>query len=240
MKLTVRTRNIIIAVLLAIIGILLLGYRIGSKIGDNASNTQLHAFSQEIQRYQMELNDKTVYVSKIEQEILTLKEAKKQGDISNKELKALNLKQVNEISNIKLRIDTLLTEISHNGTVIIDNSANNADSIQHYAIQLPFTFAKTDNWLTLDGSFNKVGILDISLKLNFDADLITGVGKDKKPTALLKTTCPYLGTVTFSSIKLDTPKDKKYNISLSVGYGACKSGLSPIVGLTFGRSILRF
>ena len=234
---SVKTRNLIIGVILAIIALFFAGYLLGHKKAKDASNAIENALSKEIDRYVVELNNNKLYVSSVEQELETIKQAKAGGDISNKELRKLNLSQANEISRLKLSIDTLLSVVTNNGEIIVtydtlDKPAN--------AIKLPFAFDKSDKFLSLKGNFDAQGKLDIGLKMDVPIDLITGIGKDKKPTALITTSNPYIKTLSISSIKTDTPKNKRFNVSIFAGYGACKTGLSPIAGIGAGLTIFRF
>jgi len=235
---TIRTRNVIIGVLVAIIVLFLAGYISGHRGKDRATEALSRGQADTISYYQTKIDGINTYIASVEQEIKSLRQAKRDGDITNEELRKLNLRQVNEISSLNLRIDTLLTDITHTGRI----DTVYADNVPHNALLLPFGFEKKDKWLSLKGEFNSVGKLDISLKLNFDADLITGINKNtKKNTALLLTDCPYIKTVTFNSIKLDLPKDKKFNVSIFFGYGLTKDfKTSPVLGLGIGRSILRF
>jgi hypothetical protein len=240
MKFTIKTKVIIIAVLLAILTLLFFGYKLGRRTGERVSDSTLSALKGQLSKYEIELGDKTLYISQINQQIESLKQAKADGEVTAKELRALNLKQVNEINRLKIGIDTLLTNVSHTSH-IISIPVTSVDTVQHYAIQLPFTFARNDQWLSLNGNFDAIGKLDIDLKMSADISVYTGVDKvTKKPTCLLSTNNPYLKTLNLSSYKFDTPKDKKYSISLFIGYGVSKTGLSPIAGLGIGRSILKF
>jgi hypothetical protein len=243
MKRTISLKYVILAIIIVLGVVFTWGYVSGHKKGVNANNSGIIALNGEVTRLTAELNDKTIYISSVEQEVTTLREAKKEGDISNKELKVLNLKQANEISRLTLKIDTILSGVSHTGH-IIPIKPDSAGNIPHYALELPFTFDKSDKWLSLNGKFSSQGILDISLKLDFDADLIAGIDKTtKKNTALLKTTCPYIGTVTFTSVKLDEQKIRKYGIGLNVGYGVSFGNplrTSPYVGIGVSYNIIRW
>lgn len=244
----VKTRNIILGVLFATIVLFLAGYISGHRGKDRATEALSRGQADTISYYETKIDGINTYIASVEQEIKSLRQAKHDGDVTNQELRKLNLKQVNEISRLGLKIDTLLQNIDHNGQVIdvlntqIVNYKAANDSISRKAILLPFSFNKQDKWLNLNGTFNYLGKLDINLKLDFKADLIAGIDRDtKKNKALLTTDCPYIKTVTFNSIKLDLPKEKKINVSLFLGYGLTKDlKTSPILGIGVGRSILKF
>jgi hypothetical protein len=180
-------------------------------------------------------------VAQKEQEIGTLKQAKKEGDITNAELRKLHIKDLSEISRIKLQIDTLLT-INHSGTVVVIH-----DTITHApknAILLPFSFEKKDKWIDLKGDFNSQGKLDCSLKLQIDGDLLIGVDKiTKKNTATFINDCPYLDVLSINSIKMDVAKPKKYGIGIIGGYGMNLIGTIktyPFLGIGLSYIIIRF
>lgn len=240
MKLTVKTRNIIIGVFLAIIALFLTGYIWGHKRGVISSKPIVEALSKEIERITVKLNNQTLYVTSVEQEIATIKQAKDAGDITNKELRVLNIKQLNEISRLKLSIDTLVNDISSNGQIV--NIVYDTIKVPRPAILLPFSFNKTDMWLNLNGTFSLLGKLDISLKLNVPIDVYTGIdSKTKLPIVKLTSNNPYVNVLSVSSIKLDTPpKPKKIGIGLIVGYGITNSyKMSPVVGVGVSYNIFR-
>jgi hypothetical protein len=233
----IKTKYLIGIIFTVILTSFLFGWVYGHKKGVKASEPILSALKGELSRTVIELNNAKLYVTSVEQEIKTLKEAKKAGDLTNKELKALNLKQVNEISRLTFKIDTLLEDVPHTGrvdTIYIDKK-------QESVIILPFSFVKEDKWLTLRGTFDKKGILNLRPSLSFSGDLWVGIDKTTgKNVAKFTTDCKYVNTVTFNSIKLDLPKVKKYNVSIFVGYGVSKTGLTPLFGVGLGRSLLRF
>ena len=116
---TTKTRNVIIAVILTILAIFSLGWCLGHKKAKDAYNATINALTGEVTRTTIELNNAKLYVASVEQEIETIKQAKDAGDVTNKELRALNIKQLNEISRFKMQIDTLLTDVSSNGKIVV-------------------------------------------------------------------------------------------------------------------------
>jgi hypothetical protein len=236
-----KVKFLIGGIIIAVALIFFYGWHLGRKKGDSATEALKNTLNKEIARLTISLDDKTTYVAKVEQELKTEKQARKDGDISRKELRALNLKQTDEISRLKLRIDTLLEDVAHNGqivhvdTVLINGKPSNA-------ILLPFEFNKTDQWLTLNGKFNSQGKLDMSLKMNLSLDVYTGIDKTtKKYTTLITTDTPYIGVIGIKSQKYDLPKDKKYNVSLFVGYGLTKKlEGSPVIAVGVGKTLFKF
>ena len=101
---TIKTRYILIAVLVAILALFVTGYVVGHHRADRVTKATTDALNKEILRYSTELEKKTVYISQIEQELLTLKEAKKEGLVTNEALKKLNIKTLNELTKTKLTL----------------------------------------------------------------------------------------------------------------------------------------
>ena len=202
------------------------------------------ALNKEVTRTTVELNNTKLYVTSIEQELETVKQAKDAGDVTNKELRALNIKQLNEISRIKAQIDTLIPNIPNNGKIIIVHDTIKSGYLgfqDRNAYVLPFGFNKTDKWMTLAGEFDAQGKLGISLKMDVPIDVWTGISKEtKKPTANVSTFNPYIRVMSINSIKMDTYIPKKFTVSIFAGYGVCKTGLSPVVAIGCGRTIFGF
>lgn len=239
---TIKTKYIIIGVLMAFLTIFFFGWRIGHKRADNASQTIQNALHDEIRRYVIEIDKKILYIAEKDQEIKTLRQAKHAGDLTNEELRKLNVKYVHELTRLKLVIDTLLLDFPHNGQVVIihDTVTVNKDK---KAILLPFTFSKRDQWIALAGTFNTEAKLDINLRINADLD-IWAVQKKKKdqPVVMVTSDNPYLNVISVKSIKLDVPRDKKFGIGLQMGYGIGFNAKSPTpyVGVGLQYSIIKF
>ena len=241
MSIVVKTKTIVCVLCVLFIGVFISGWGLGRKKGDSVNMEAIQALKDQIKHYVIRIGNDSVYISSKEQEILTQKEAIRQGEITREELRKLNLKQANEITRLKLRVDTLLEDVSHNGTIItvhdtITLKPNNC-------MLLPFSFSKKDPWLNLTGSFNSQGILDISIKMDMFIDLWAGIDKKtKKPTAVLTSKNPYINTLSISSIKLDMPKKKYYGIGVCAGYGLDlkTTKLSPYLGIGLQYSFIRF
>lgn len=235
---TIKTKIITIVVLLTVIALFVSGYITGHKKGVSASNATLHALTGEITRYQIELNNQKYYVSSIEQEIKSLSQAKADGDVANAELRKITIRQVQEISFLKMKVDTLLN-IPHSGvvdTVVIEGKPQNV-------LHLPFAFQKKDQWLDLAGDIDRKGAFSITARLMADLKLITGT--DKKTGVLTATVLsdnPYLTITSINSVKLDKTKPKKYGIGVFGGYGMTLNPLklSPVIGVGVTYSLLSF
>lgn len=240
MNTTIKVKHVILTLFLTITAIFFFGHAIGHQKADNVSTQLIGALNEEIQRYVVQINENRFYITSAEQELTTQRALVKSGLLEREELQKLNIKQANEISRITLKIDTLLSDISHNGQIIsILNSQiannNNKDTVSKFnVIRLPFDFNKQDKWLTLTGNFDDCGELDIAVKMAVGIDLLTGLEKKtEKPFAILKTDNPYIIPLALSSYKTDTQKTKRFGLGFIGGYGFNLTGDvkgSPFIG----------
>ena len=245
MKISIK--YIVLAILILFIAAFVGGGLVGLKKGKNSLNATIDSLNAKISHYTVELNNKTIYVTEVEQEMETLKQAIRDGDVEKEELRKLNIKQINELTRLRLRIDTLLADIEHSGEIVFDLSDLIIESVidstdKYNSIKLPFHFNKKDKWLELYGAFSSEGKLDISLEMDAPID-VWGVlkKKEKTPSVMVTSENPYIKTLTLSSIKFDMPKTRRYGIGINVGYGITKEAtLSPYIGVGLSYNIIRF
>ena len=240
MSYNIKSKYLFIAILIAIAGIFIGGWVVGSNKALNALKTTIKAQKEEILQLTVQINDTEYQLTKSEQVVASQRELIKQGEIDRATLKAINIKKADEIIKLKLRIDTLLEDVSHNGTIITVDTVFVGDSSQK-ALLLPFTFVKTDKWLDLRGDFNSSGKLNTSIKMTADVDVISGIDrKSKQRTVSILTDNPYLQTVGVRSFKIEERKPSKYGIGVQVGWGVTKENLSPYVGIGLNYNVIRF
>lgn len=252
MSVTIKNKYILYAIaglLCLFVGTYYLGRLVGHLRTDRANEATTGALRGEISHYIALVQDKETYIASVEQQLATEKEAKKALELTNKDLRAMNIKHLNEISVLKMQIDTLMTDISHNGQIIaiqqekIDSLTNQPVSVKKNAILLPFDFNKKDQWLNLAGHFDSEGVLDIDLKMDVPVSVITGMDKDKKPTCSVLTDNLYIQTLSVQSFKTDPPKKLRYGIGVQAGYGITFGETiktEPYIGVGISYSFIRF
>lgn len=241
---TIKAKYILGAILIAILLLFGSGWYLGRKHSQSVLTPVLNAFTDTIKRYTIEINDQKTYVTEREQEVKTLREALKAGEISREELRKLNIKYLNELTRLKIAIDTLLSNVSHNGQVVTLHDTVTINNNKK-AIILPFSFYRADQWLdSLKGNFDKNGVLSVKLRLNLDLNIWSVVQKGSKtPSVFVTTTCPYVGIMKIDSKELDILKDKRWGIGVFAGYGINLSGTikaSPLMGVGLNYSIIKF
>lgn len=241
---SIKTKNMIALIILLIILIFSVGY-IGGRLGrDRALNRLESALNDTVTYYTVKIGGKDAFIAEKDQEIATKNELIRLGEIDRKTLRAINLKQVAEINKLQFRVDTLLEDVNHGGTIItIHDTVNVKDTLQK-AILLPFVFNITDEWLELKGRFDPMGKLSVGITMVADVNVYTGYDKTAKSyKSVVTSDSPYLQTIGIKSFKLDLQKPKKLGFSLQIGYGILltnpvKSGF--YTGFGFDYSFLRF
>ena len=239
MSYNIKSKYLVIAILIALCGIFFGGWYVGAKKVKTASEASESALRDTIWKLHVQINDTEYTLTKTEQELISERQLRKQDIIDKETLKAINVKHVTEISKLKLRIDTLLEDIGHNGTIITVDTVFVSDST-HKAILLPFMFAKTDKWLDLKGRFDDNGKLGIDLKMGVDVDVVAGIAKTGERTVNILTDNPYIQTIGVRSYKTDVFVPKRWGIGPSLGYAVCRNGLSPFVGIGLSYSLIQF
>ncbi len=236
MSLTIRTRHIVVGVILCLLLTLGLGWWLGYSRQKKVAEIALKEAKNELQTLTVQLNDKEYSLTKIEQELATERELRKQDVIDKETLRKLNIKHVNEISKLKLRIDTLLEDVGHTGQIITIRDTIN--QLPSNALLLPFGFQKKDEFIDLKGKFDRVGRLDIDLSMDISVDAISGFEKKTgKPTLSLLTDNKYIDVIDIKSYKTDVPRPKKYGAGIFCGYGInTKNPQEPSIVLGVGVS----
>jgi len=237
----ISTKYVILIAIALLIGAFLFGGYLGRKRANSALEPVIDGLNGQIRRDSIDLHGKTLYIAEVNQELKTEREARRQGDIEKEELRKLNIKHLNEITRLKLRIDTIFINIPHTGTVIEVPSDTESDR-QESALLLPFGFQQVDEWLSLYGSFDIQGDFDLDIGMDVLVD-IWGAYKKKEdnPSITLTSNNPYINVLEISSIKFDAPKPKRYGIGLQIGYGITREfKASPYVGVGLSYNIIRF
>ena len=213
------------------------GYKVAQQKGEVRYNRAEIGQKEEIKRYSVIIDSVELSVVEKEQEIMSQREAIRNSQIEKEELKKLNIKRLNEITRLKLRIDTLLTIKPDTNIFVIDTCDGKP------VLPLPYSFSKKDQYLTLRGNLNSQGILDLSLGMDIPLDIYGAIDKETKAYKVAITTAnKYVNLLTISSQKFDVPKVKKWGIGLQMGYGMSvrHAELSPFIGIGLNRNLIRF
>lgn len=219
------------------------GWYLGYKKKNNAQESIISTQWGLLKKYTYDIDSLRKYVAEKESVIMTLKQALAQGLIDKEEMKKLNIRHVNQITALKLRVDTLLQIIHDGQVVVVPDTVFITDDGGYSAIILPFSFKKEDTWLNLNGNFNEKGDLSVALKMNADYDIWTGYDrKDKMYKAVITTANPYMNVVGVKSLRIDQVQPKRFGVGLQLGYGLGlrKYDLQPYIGAGLSWNIVRF
>lgn len=229
---------LIFTLFLGLLGVVFLfGYVVAQRKGDVRYNRAILGHKEEIRRYTVMLDSQDVVVAEKDQEILSQREAIKRGDIEREELRKLNIKRVNEITRLKLRIDTLLT-IKPDTNIFVIDTCNGKP-----VLPLPYSFSKKDQFLTLNGTIDTKGTLDLGLGMDIPLDVYGAIDKDTKNYKVAITTAnKYVNLLSISSQKFDVPSPKKWGIGFQIGWGVdvLRAKTSPFIGFGLNRNLIRF
>lgn len=236
----IKNRHLFLAVLLLLGATFLLGGYLGRQKANRASQAQLDLVYGELKRSVIELDNARKYITFVEQQNKTIRQAKKDGDVTIEELKKLQYKTVNELTKAKIKIEVLRDSVKHNGQIITIYDTIYKDNPRK-AIVLPFSFKDSTEFYSLKGRFNDNGVLRTELSVPAEFDVYGGYDKKTKELkATVVTNNPFIMVEEVKSFKFDAPKPKKYSISLQAGYGISNKGLSPYIGVGLGYSLLKF
>lgn len=237
---SIKLRYIVLLAIALLIGVFLFGGYVGQKRSDNASEPLISTLNGRIRTDSVEINNKTVYISEVEQELLSEREARRQGEIEKEELRKLNIKHLSTITRLNLRIDTLLSDVTHTGTTVQVDTVI-IEGRQENALLLPFDFSRQDEYLDLFGTFSREGQLDIDILIDSPVDLWLDLGNKKNPPkATVTSESTYINILSVKSINVDFPKPKKIGVGFHVGYGISNDGLSPYIGAGLSYNIISF
>ena len=206
MAITIKTKYIIIAIIIALAGIFLLGGYVAHRRADNRYKTLISALNDTIRTYKYTIGDLEKTAVEKNQIIVSQNEAYKTLLIEKEEQRKLNLKKVTEVTSLKGEIRILKDSLAHTGNVIIVTPCDSTEKPRP-AIELPFTFSQQDKYLNLKGGFDVKGKMNIDLKVPLAVDVWSGVDrKTKQYKAVLTYDNPYLMDIDITSVKIDIPK----------------------------------
>ena len=226
---------IIIFLVLCVFAILYFGWRSYSSKLRSIAESNVVALNDTIKHYQIEIDKQKLEVFEKNALILSQKDAIQAGLLDRDALRKINIEQASELTKIKALISVVRDSVSHTGIVIKDT----AWITPKYSILLPFSFSDSTKFINLKGYFNQSGKLIYSLKVPVNLDVYTGY-KDKVLKTSIVTDNPYISIQDITTIKMDSPKIKKFGIGIFTGYGISSGGLSPVIGVGINYNIFTF
>ncbi|NLH78601.1 MAG: hypothetical protein GX465_16350 [Acidobacteria bacterium] len=240
----IKTKYIVLGVFLLLLAIFALGGYLGHRKAINASNEVISALKDTVITYEYKIGKLKRYASERDQLIVEQKQAIEQGLLEKKELKALHLSAVSEVTSLKAQIRVILDSIGHNGIITIP--CPNTDTLEFInAIYLPFEFNKKTKFIDLKGRFDEEGVLSIDQTISASLDIFTGYDRQKKAyKAVVTSDNPDFKVLEINSIKVEAKKPSRFGLGLQSGYGFMlskeKVTAQPYIGIGLQYSLIRF
>lgn len=238
------TKYIIIALFALFLTSGVVGYIWGHRNGDNSAQATVDKQKGKIREDSIIIANKTVFITQYSQEIQNLNWAKHNLEITNEELRKLNIAQLNELTQANATINILKEQVTHNGQVVTIHDTIKINSDKK-AIILPFDFSRREEFFNLKGHFDGEGKMFIdTLQIMSKIKVLTGIQKKTfAPIVTIESDNPHLKFSDVQSVKMDSFKPKKYGIGIQFGYGISLSGTikcAPYVGVGLSYNFIRF
>lgn len=205
MKINISTKYLFLGILVVFLATFAIGWYISRQKADRASTTLIQALTGKLKIYEYKYDSVVKYAAERDQLIITQKQAIESGLIKQKELKALNIKKVSEVTSLKAQIRILADSVKHTGEVIVihDTVTNDDQSM----IILPFGFQDKTKYYELYGEFSETAELSLDLTVPVALDIFTGYDKKLKSyKAVAASDNPYFKVSEIKSIKVEAKK----------------------------------
>lgn len=226
---------IIILLVLGVFAILYFEWRSYSSKLRSVAESNIVALNDTVKHYQIEIDKQKLEVFEKNALILSQKDAIQAGLLDRDALRKINIEQASELTKIRALVSIVRDSVSHTGIVIKDTAWINPK----YSILLPFSFSDSTKFINLKGYFNQTGKLNYSLKIPINLKVYTGYENKVLKTSIV-TDNPYISIQDITTIKMDSPKIKKFGIGIFTGYGMSSGGLSPVIGVGINYNIFTF
>jgi len=238
----IKTKNIIIGIVTALVLCFLGGWALGRFQRDDASRSIIQGLNDVMRTYTYTIGDLQKSAWEKDAIITTQKQAIREGLLIKEELRKLKIKYLSEVTHLQTTVEILLDSISHTGTIIISPCPPDEE---HPVLYLPLTFQEKNKFLDLRGEFDEQAKLSIEIKLPVNVSMWVGWDKSTKRLKGIATIDnPYVHVQNITTIKTDLRKSTKWGIGIVGGYGLGyvnkEFKITPFVGIGLSRSFVKF
>ena len=240
MSIEIKTRTIIIGLLIAFVATFAGGWLLGRYDKNNSSETIISGLNDIITTYAYQVYGLEKKAAERETLIMSQKQAIKAGLVSMEELRKLKIKYATDVTHFQSEIEILLDSIHHEGPVVISPCPPDEN---HPVLYLPMIFGEQNDFLDLKGEFDVDGKLSMKIKMPLSVDVYTGWDKSQKVyKTVVSTDNPYVTTMGIQSVQLDLQKPRRWGIGAVGGYGFAwgNSKLQPFIGLELSWNVIQF
>jgi len=238
----IKTRHIIIGVLIALFVAFGAGWLLGRLARNETSNSIINGLNQTMRIYEYRIGGMLRQAREKDALIMSQRQALKEGLILKEELRLLKIKHLNEVTHLETSVDILLDSIAYIQANPPVNPPCPPDE-NHPVLYLPLAFHETNEYLNLQGLFDENGKLSMDIKLPLSMDVWTGFDKKtKKYKAVLTYENPYVQTIDIRNVKMEWSKVSRFGIGVIGGYGVSWGNLKPqpIIGIGIAYNVIRF
>lgn len=196
MKIEIRLLPAIFIVLIVISAVFALfkisGHR--HQIDRDKLSTGLYRAQMEVKRYSVKVDSLTEYVAETDLIIVSRDKEIKRLAEEKARLKELNIKRINTIGKLNLRIEALMDSVPPSDTIIIKEDC---DGEQGQYIKLPLSYSSSDRWVTQSAKVGVDGLGSLSFTMSpTPMKIILGTKKEgvfkTSPSAMVTTPNPYI------------------------------------------------
>lgn len=203
-----KSRYIIVAVLIAFAGV----YWLGGRKSRQEANRLAHALSiaksdklNLVDIYEIEIAGLKKTVHEKEQILLTKTEAIKAGYLEKERYRKLYLKSISNTAQLEINIEVLSDSLDQLQTII--NTPDPVTGEPVPSLPLPWEFDKSDPDLVFTGGITDKGRFYYLIGQNIDLDLTIGMQKrTQKPVISVLTTNQHINSININSVSVTHQK----------------------------------
>lgn len=231
-------------VFLALLGASFLAGRATLKKAHQDTMNNYAALLDTVSRYKVKMDGLELDVYEKGQLILSQKDAIKTGLVEKRLLNTLNIKYLNQITDLKGYINILMDSIKHGGSVVyVPIPAGESKP----AIILPFAFNDSTEYYKLSGLFDVKGKMSARFEVPpFKIKLISGTdAKTGREKISVIPSNKFIVIDDLQSVDIPRPKErvKRFGIGVSIGAMIQASPpyrIAPGAGITLNYNFIQF
>ena len=237
----IKTKNIIIGIIVALVLCFLGGWALGRFQRDDASRSIIQGLNDVMRTYTYRIGDLRKEASEKDAIITTQRQAIREGLLVKEELRKLKVKYVTDVTHFESEVNVLLDSIAYFQANPPINTPCPPDE-NYPVLYLPLAFHETNKYLNLQGNFDEDGKLSMDISLPLVIDIFTGWDRTtKKYKTVITYDQPYLKIIDIKSVQLDLQKHRRWGIGIVGGYGVGKDfKLTPYFGVGLTRLLVSF
>lgn len=186
-------------------------------------NTELFEANKDIKEYEITVNNLAEYASEVEVQLVSKERALKKLSEEHERVRQLNIKNVNTIGKLRLRVQVLMDSVPPSDTIIIKQDCEGESGSY---IKLPLEYPYKDRWVSMNTSVGVNGYASQSFNIDSLPLNITLGGKKEslfskqRQVGVVTTPNPYINVQDMSFIQVeDKRKTPAHYLMVGTGVG---------------------